>query len=150
MSEDSYAKETSSLDGLIRYLETIFECRDGPYQAWVEHEGDRLWYVTLGIRDFETYSSPETLRNQLLHSLLTIRGDILAPKTLNLMKKMKLLSKDDRPILYWRFAKGGRIQEDVEKMDRRKFRFIRTRVAIPGANWDLIKTAITYNPERDR
>lgn len=127
-SETSFAKESKSLEGLIAKIEELFDCRDGPYQAWVEYEGERLAYVTLGwitegLQD-DPDSAFEKLRNALLHQLLTIREAL----------------KREKPILFWRYAPEARMLEDSER-DHGKVKYkIYTRVAIPGADWSLIET----------
>ncbi len=133
-TETSFAKESNSLEALIRKIEEIFDCRDGPYQAWVEHDSTKHYYHSLGILCQSTGDeyltvAPEKLRNALLHTLLEIRST---------------LPPDTKPLLFWRYAPEQRIQEESEPLrgrGRRTLSKIFTRVAIPGADWSKVDCA---------
>jgi hypothetical protein len=128
--EVPFAKESKSLEGLIAKIEELFECRDGPYQAWVEHENQKEPYISLGLlcecRDPEV--GAEKLRNAMLHVFLGVREQL----------------KQERPILYWRYAPERRMDEDVEKIrgaGRQVTKKIFTRVAISGVDWTKVDCA---------
>jgi len=129
--EAPFAKESKSLGGLIRKIEELFECRDGPYQAWVEIDGGRIPYVSMGIlcRCNDPEVGAEKLRNAMLHVFLQIRDQFPA---------------DSRPLLYWRYAPDRRMDEDVEKIRGAGHwvtKKIFTRVAIPGVDWTRVDCA---------
>ena len=71
-----------------------------------------------------------------------IREDLLTKKF-----GQSLVGQDRRFPLYWRYAKECRILEETQEADsktvpidirRPKRHKIITRIAIPGANWDLV------------
>jgi hypothetical protein len=148
-----------SITALVKWIETMFDCRDGPYQPWAEHEGERIPYVALGLIAPDTVpEAQERLRNALQYSLIVVREDLLKKKFGESL--VASLGPDRRLPLYWRYASRCRIQEetevtssgkrrirlDAEKADaknvpaeiRRPLRHkIFTRIAIPGADWSL-------------
>jgi hypothetical protein len=117
-----------TLDGLVAEIENLFECRDGTYDSYLIYEDadgveHHIRYRTLSWISVGT--TFEDLRRVMLDHLLTIAHDT------------KRRPDNAKPILYWRYAKERRIDEETQ---RRPFGKglklkIRTRVAIPGYDW---------------
>lgn len=141
-SETSYrGKESDSIDNLVRWIESVFDCRDGPYQAWVENTlGERVPYMSLAIMTEGSDSScAEKLRNALMHSFILIHDDM----TRDLARSVTpaaYYGQNEKPILYWRYAEECRIQEESDTKRRKTIHKIYTRIAIPGADWSKIDT----------
>lgn len=131
-----------SIDELVKSIEAHFDCKDGlygPYAYYRSDTEDRAYYDqasryrTFGFLTPEREGAAEHLRQALWASL-----ENLCQPT----------SERPRLTLYWRFAKECRILEEVNNEtdslgqtipNGRIWRKIRTRVAIPNANWSLVK-----------
>lgn len=110
-----------TLDSLVDAIERLFDCRDGFHGPYALPTGEeQLRYRVLGA--ITSTKTAEDLRRALYYDLLNLYGSCNHSPA--------------KPILYWRFAKEQRISEEFEILDRRK---IRTRVAIPEANWSVCK-----------
>lgn len=117
-----------TLDELVEEIEKLFDCRYGDYRSYhtvrsssVDPLLSEIYpYVTLG---FIGIAKPN-------HPLEVTFEDLRAA----LLEQFKELRLEYGPILYWRFAKERRIQEEIngdKGPDREGDIKIRTRVAIP-------------------
>lgn len=136
-SETSYqGGETDSLDNLVASIERQFYCRNGEYSSTTSHREERVTYVTLGFiteariqksEDLQTVSDHnvyQRLRKELLKALVSI---------------LEQFPKNTRPVLYWRYARYRRIDEDFgHSGDRQRRARIMTRIAVPGVDWDKV------------
>jgi len=131
---EGYVKEGASCAALTRWIESQFNCRNGPYGAYVVHGGESHYYVTLSylakvkkVKDSKEQSildnnAFEMCRNAMLGDFATLRDQFPAmPK----------------PILYWRFHESQRFGEEINPSPGRKV-CLRTRICIPGANYEKI------------
>lgn len=128
--------EFPTLESLVDAVEKLFDCRDGVYGSFAVEDGKRqdgYYYRTLCIIT-DTSTQPETrLRQQLYTDLLDVYATCASA----------LEGTGKKPILYWRFAKQVRITEEMEKPNRYVRYKIRTRIAVPEADWsrcDSLKT----------
>lgn len=119
---------------LVEQVESMFDCRDGDYRAWhTQIRGDgtvqQYNYAILGIIAPDTIPDAQERLRQVLYSAF---------------HKLKLSCKSERPVLYWRYAKTERIQEDSEcsPMSGNTRYKIMTRIAIPEADFSAVAEVV--------
>jgi len=125
---------------LVAYIETLFDCQDGYFGPYCVrgHDRDEYYYRTLHPKIEGNIAGAQQL---LLDEMARIFTNIYDS-----------LPKDPKPVLFWRFAKGARIQEEEQKaaFGREHYYGIYTRVAIPAANWRTLGLELDnhgrYNP----
>jgi hypothetical protein len=112
---------------LVMEIEKLFDCRDGDYRSFHTVRGenvcDFLPYYSFGFLG-KGSTTFEDLRQALLD-------------------QFKELRLEYGPILYWRYAKEERIQEDTQEAAIK----IMTRVAIPGIDHRLFSLEGRSYPE---
>jgi hypothetical protein len=127
---------TYSLADVVNEVEQLFDCQDGEYGPSHRLFGDTVPngpaypYIALGL--IATNSTPDAQEYLRLAMLASFR---MLHKT----------CKSTRPVLYWRFAKEVRIQEETEKGGQ-KYK-IRTRIAIPEADYYVVGWAVKLEAE---
>lgn len=122
-----------TIDRLINAIEQSFDCKDGAYGSYALAERtDGLRYRTLGLITENDDYPFERLRMELMKDFAAIA---------------MVKTGDEKPTLYWRFAKEMRIEEDFSPSFERRGKIykIRTRVAIPS--WDRWGTLRSFAEE---
>ena len=123
-----------TLQSLVDEIKKMFACANGYYGAYVfdpkqplPDSADFQWlayrYRTLGY----ITSNPDRPLERLRYAL---------------WKDLQTLCVRPNMQLYWRFAEAGRIQEEHTPIGRSVLWKIRTRVAIPGADWAKVREKI--------
>lgn len=130
-------KESDSVKNLEAFVNRLFDCQYGPYQSWVEHEGAKIYYVTLG---FMTHAPK--VRNEFL---LTVSNgnalQLLRQAIMSSFLDLRAQFGEDKPRLYWRYHPEWRFLEEIGTSDAHIGRYakIMTRIAVPGADWEKVR-----------
>lgn len=123
------AVQFPTLESLVDAIERLFDCRDGYYGAYADGptDGKRvedipkregMRYVSIAIITNVSEDSEQRLRQAMYEGFVALRVQ---------------LGRAVKPVLYWRYAASERFAEEAD-LDIGRIK-IRTRVAIPDADW---------------
>lgn len=120
-----------SVGKLAEQVERIFDCKQGDFRAY-----HSVWDEELtGYREFSYSTFVVIAPASMLESQERLRQVIYTA-----LFKLKQTCKSERPVLYWRFAKEERIQEEEGRSDRvGASHKIYTRLAIPEADFSVVE-----------
>lgn len=128
----SPATPLGTIDALVERVEKMFDCRNGYFGSY-HQVGDQIFpYTTVGLLATATIPfAQDHLRQALYTSFLMLKRSC----------------KSERPMLYWRYAKAMRIQEDTAGVVGAASPFpvqykIMTRIAIPEADFSVIDRVV--------
>jgi hypothetical protein len=134
-----------SIEALVLQIERMFDCKDGDHRAWhaewdyaVRRYQDYPYMTLAAIAPASIENAAEQLRQTLYTALF----------------KLHATCKSARPVLYWRYAKEMRIEEDscgpgsvvYEGLPVTETKYkIRTRIAIPEADFKVVNELVFRN-----